>query len=222
MEHLHRWTAYSLQCFQNLKRIVCTAVVDEEKSYFVFAMKEFDEPLRRQTVGFVVTGNDDGASDTRSCRHGFVALWTATSRHFQSRNESTTLRAGSRAQRLKGSELKVFNALKHEFDQHGLDLSPDRAYSPASIAKAYLRKNGDRAAENDGSRAECRIRHTALPGVHLDFKSQYPPVNALLGKSVDAVLAQGFEDAEEVDVDRGAVFGKDQFERRMGLGTGIS
>lgn len=58
--------------------------------------------------------------------------------------------------------------------------------------------------------------------VHLDFKSQYPPVNALLGKSVDAVLLRAFEDAEEVDLDRGAIFGKGQFEGRMGLGTGMA
>jgi hypothetical protein len=32
------------------------------------------------------------------------------------------------------------------------------------------------------------------------------------------VLGQGFEDAEEVDLDRGAVFGKDLFEGRMARG----
>jgi hypothetical protein len=32
----------------------------------------------------------------------------------------------------------LLNAMKKEFDQHPIDLRPDKAYSPASIAKAYL------------------------------------------------------------------------------------
>ena len=32
-----------------------------------------------------------------------------------------------------------------------------------------------------GGRAECRIRHTAIPVVHTDFLSEYPTVNTLLG-----------------------------------------
>src|SRR5207253_1294623 len=31
-----------------------------------------------------------------------------------------------------------------------------------------------------GGRAECRIRHLAVPVVHLDFVSMYPTVNALM------------------------------------------
>jgi hypothetical protein len=34
------------------------------------------------------------------------------------------------------------NALKQEFDRYKLDLRPDQAYSPASLAKAHLRKMG--------------------------------------------------------------------------------
>jgi hypothetical protein len=92
---------------------------------------------------------------------------------------------------------RALNALKEEFDQHGLDLSPDRAYSPASMVKSYLAKMGLKTplAQFDvphklhgiamqayyGGRAECRVRHTAVPVVHTDFKSQYPTVNTLLG-----------------------------------------
>lgn len=92
--------------------------------------------------------------------------------------------------------LAALNALKQEFDQHGLDLRSDRAYSSASIAKAYLRKMGivppkikltvpDRVhgiamQAYYGGRAECRIRRTSVPVVHTDCKSQYPTVNALL------------------------------------------
>src|SRR5947209_8784579 len=36
----------------------------------------------------------------------------------------------------------VLNALKEEFDRHPIDLHPDKAVSPASIGKAYLRATG--------------------------------------------------------------------------------
>src|SRR5258707_4415037 len=76
-------------------------------------------------------------------------------------------------------------------------LQPDRAYSPASIAKAYLDAMGVIPPKDKfktahrvlgiamqayyGGRAECRIRHVQVPVVHTDFTSQYPSVNALLG-----------------------------------------
>ncbi|MBB5328427.1 DNA polymerase [Tunturiibacter gelidoferens] len=89
------------------------------------------------------------------------------------------------------------NALKQEFDRYELDLRPDQAYSPASLAKAHLRKmgvippkekfalsehiNGIAMQAYYGGRAECRIRKTTVPVAHTDFKSQYPTVNTLLG-----------------------------------------
>jgi hypothetical protein len=91
----------------------------------------------------------------------------------------------------------LLNAMKRDFDQHPFGLLPDRAYSPASIAKAYLdemdiarpQENLDVADKElgiamqayYGGRAECRIRKTPVPVVHTDFTSQYPTVNALLG-----------------------------------------
>lgn len=93
--------------------------------------------------------------------------------------------------------LAALNALKQEFDQHALDLRSDRAYSSASIAKAYLLKmglvpplvkfnvpnwiHGIAMQGYFGGRAESRIRGTSVPAVHTDFTSQYPTVNALLG-----------------------------------------
>ena len=38
--------------------------------------------------------------------------------------------------------LGLLNALKHEYELHPISLRPDRAYSPASIGKAYLRAMG--------------------------------------------------------------------------------
>jgi hypothetical protein len=91
----------------------------------------------------------------------------------------------------------LLNALKAEFDLHPIDLQPDRALSPASIAKAYLKRMGiipplkkfalppevQGAAMQAyyGGRAECRIRHTPVPVVHTDFLSEYPTVNTLMG-----------------------------------------
>jgi hypothetical protein len=89
-------------------------------------------------------------------------------------------------------------ALRRRFDAHGLKLDACKAYSPASIAKAYLRRLGvARPAKQfadlgrelygyamsgyHGGRAECRIRITPVPVVHTDFLSQYPTVSVLLG-----------------------------------------
>jgi len=91
----------------------------------------------------------------------------------------------------------LLNALRAEFDCHPIELKPERAYSPASIAKAYLMGmgvippsqkfhlspiiQGIAAQAYLGGRAECRIRRTIVPVVHTDFKSEYPTVNTLLG-----------------------------------------
>jgi hypothetical protein len=101
-----------------------------------------------------------------------------------------------------------------EFDRH--PISPDyrgkspgaagarsalqatKAYSPASVGKAYLRSMGINPvlerqpdfpldilgqcmAAFYGGRSECRIRNAAVPIVLLDFLSMYPTVNALMG-----------------------------------------
>jgi hypothetical protein len=91
----------------------------------------------------------------------------------------------------------LLNALRAEFDCHPIDLKPNSAYSPASIAKAYLRAMGvvppsrkfDFAPQIQGiatqayfgGRAEARIRRTVVPTVCTDFKSEYPTVNTLMG-----------------------------------------
>jgi DNA polymerase type B, organellar and viral len=92
---------------------------------------------------------------------------------------------------------RLLNAMMVEFNQNPIDLHPDKAYSSASIAKAYLKgMNIKRPKEHFrvpnkmlgiamqsyfGGRAECRIRKTPAPVIHTDFTSQYPTVNALLG-----------------------------------------
>jgi hypothetical protein len=72
-----------------------------------------------------------------------------------------------------------------------------KAFSPASLAKGYLRAMGVRPVlerQPDfprealgigmlsyfGGRAECHVRRLAVPVRYLDFRSMYPTVNALM------------------------------------------
>jgi hypothetical protein len=108
----------------------------------------------------------------------------------------------------------VLNSLKEEFDRHPIPLHPDKAISPASVGKAYLRAMGMvplkekfvvpdyiygiAAQSYFGGRAECKIRNTPLPVVLTDFSSQYPSINSLLGNP-DVLRAESlsFEDATD-------------------------
>ena len=91
----------------------------------------------------------------------------------------------------------LLNAAKQEFDLHPITPGPDRMFSPASVAKAYLEtlnilypstkvKDAEVAygiflQSYFGGRAECRIRNWEVPTCPVDFMSQYPTVNELLG-----------------------------------------
>jgi len=92
----------------------------------------------------------------------------------------------------------LFGKLLAEHRRHPIRLSPTKAYSPASVGKAYLRAMGvrprlDRQPDFPpevlgqgmvayyGGRAECRIRRTPVPVVYADFLSMYPTVNSLMG-----------------------------------------
>ncbi|MGH8945018.1 MAG: hypothetical protein ACRDVL_02580 [Acidimicrobiia bacterium] len=85
-----------------------------------------------------------------------------------------------------------------EYRRHPVDLQPTRAFSPATVGKAYLRAMGvipplekwpDFPPEvlgwamtaYFGGRAECRIRHVPIPVVTLDFLSMYTTVCSLFG-----------------------------------------
>jgi hypothetical protein len=111
----------------------------------------------------------------------------------------------------------LLNACKHEFDKHAdLDLKPWDAYSPASIAKAYLKAMGIERPEvkfavpNEklgpwmqsyfGGRSECRIRHEVMPVVPVDFTSEYPSCCANLGlfKLLTAERIEFVDDTENV------------------------
>jgi hypothetical protein len=93
---------------------------------------------------------------------------------------------------------ELYVKVMEDYRPHPISLQPTKAYSPASIGKAYLRAMGieprlKRQADFSpevlgysmvsyyGGRAECRIRKVPLPVVYLDFLSMYPTVNALMG-----------------------------------------
>ncbi len=90
----------------------------------------------------------------------------------------------------------LLNAVKQECDLHPISAGPDRLFSPASVAKAYLKDltisfPSEKVSDADhaygvfmqsyfGGRAECRVRNWEVPVCPVDFMSQYPTVNELL------------------------------------------
>jgi hypothetical protein len=87
--------------------------------------------------------------------------------------------------------------LLEEYAKHPITLQATRAYSPASIGKAYLRAMGIRpvlerqpdfpkeclghaASAFFGGRTSAHIRKVPVPVVYTDFLSMYPTVNSLM------------------------------------------
>jgi hypothetical protein len=110
---------------------------------------------------------------------------------------------------------QLLEAAKQEFDVHPLaELLPDKAYSPASLAKAYMREMNiirprDKFAISDeilgiamqayfGGRAEVHIRRTRVPVMRLDFVSQYCTVNTLL-RNWEVLTAASVEFSEAAE-----------------------
>jgi len=88
--------------------------------------------------------------------------------------------------------------LLEEYDKHPITLQATKAYSPASIGKAYLHAMGIKPvlvrqpefpkeylgyAESAffGGRTSAHIRKVPVPIVYTDFLSMYPTVNSLMG-----------------------------------------
>lgn len=87
--------------------------------------------------------------------------------------------------------------LLEEYDRHPIELQVTKAYSPASLGKAYLRAMGivpilQRQPDFPkeflgyaqsaffGGRASAHIRKIPVPVVYTDFLSMYPTVNSLM------------------------------------------
>jgi hypothetical protein len=96
---------------------------------------------------------------------------------------------------LATSELAV--KLLEEYDKHPINLQATKAYSPASIGKAYLRAMeippilerqprfpkqylGYAQSAFFGGRTSAHIRKVPVPVVYTDFLSMYPTVNSLM------------------------------------------
>ena len=92
---------------------------------------------------------------------------------------------------------ELASKLLEEYAKHPIDLQPTKAYSPASIGKAYLRAMGippilERQPDFSprilgyaqsaffGGRTSAHIRKFPVPVVYTDFRSMYPTVNSLM------------------------------------------
>lgn len=88
--------------------------------------------------------------------------------------------------------------MREEFDRHPIQLDPCKAFSPASVAKGYLRamgvtppavrarsippeQQGAGMSAYFGGRVECHIRLADVPVVYTDVLSMYPTCNTLMG-----------------------------------------
>jgi hypothetical protein len=95
---------------------------------------------------------------------------------------------------LATSELAI--KVLEEYDKHDIKLQETKAYSPASIGKAYLRRMGIKPTLQRqpnfpkaylghaqsaffGGRTSAHIRKVPVPVVYTDFLSMYPTVNSL-------------------------------------------
>ena len=112
------------------------------------------------------------------------------------------------------ASVALLNAELTEFDRHPIALQPERAISSASLGKAHLVAMGvtppmEKFKIPDpilgiamqayyGGRAECRIRRTAVPVAIVDFTSQYPTVNTLMGLW-DVLIAQDLRTEESTE-----------------------
>lgn len=148
--------------------------------------------LDLRTLGYALTG--ESYTLARACRafrasHGK----TTVKEHGRITNEYIEY---NRRDVLATSEL--LERLADEFDRHPVGLNPCKAFSPASMGKAYLKTlglvppfrqfvdlprelYGIAMSSYYGGRAECHIRKTPVPVVHTDFISMYPTVFSLLG-----------------------------------------
>jgi hypothetical protein len=96
---------------------------------------------------------------------------------------------------LATSELAI--KLLEEYDKHDIELQETKAYSPASIGKAYLRRMeikpilqrqpgfpkshlGYAQSAFFGGRTSAHIRKVSVPVAYTDFLSMYPTVNSLM------------------------------------------
>jgi hypothetical protein len=132
------------------------------------------------------------------------------SRSRKSRARVTKLVVESLLRDVTG-ELELLNRHTREVERHPVGLVPERCYSPATLAKAYLTEMGIKPPQpkfsipNDmngvamqaffAGRAECVIRRTPVPVTYVDFHAQFPGVSSLLNCR-EMLCAQSLEFAD--------------------------
>jgi hypothetical protein len=147
--------------------------------------------LDLRTLAFALT--DKGYTLEQACEDFSVEHpKTRVERHGEVTEEYVDY---NRRDVLATSELAA--KLLEEYDKHPISLQATRAYSPASIGKAYLREMGIRPVlerQHDfpkaylgyaqsaffGGRTSAHIRKVPVPVVYTDFLSMYPTVNSLM------------------------------------------
>lgn len=175
--------------------------------------------LMRAGKGAPIQGGDDGEGGRPVFRGRFLDLRTLV---FALTNESHSLASACRVFGVTHEKLtalvhgvvtpdyiaynrrdvlatqELYEKVMAEYARHPLTLDHTKAFSPASIAKAYLdamellppslkfhdfprELRGIAMTAYFGGRAEARIRKVIVPVVHCDFLSMYPTVNTLMG-----------------------------------------
>ena len=147
--------------------------------------------LDLRTLAFALT--DKGYSLEAACKTFGVEHGKQTAaRHGEVTEEYIDY---NRRDVLATSELAV--KLQGEYEKHPITLQATKAYSPASVGKAYLRAMGilpilERQPSFPkeylgyaqsaffGGRASAHIRKLVVPVVYTDFLSMYPTVNSLM------------------------------------------
>jgi hypothetical protein len=117
-------------------------------------------------------------------------------------------------------ELELLNRLKQEIARHPVHLVPERCYSSATLAKAYLSAMGIKSPQEKfripddingiamqalaAGRAECMIRRTPVPVTYLDFYAQFPAISDLLNCR-EILCAESLEFADFTAEARGMI-----------------
>lgn len=113
------------------------------------------------------------------------------------------------------STWELYRKVIAEYKKHPVELEPGKAYSPASIGKAYFRAMGIKPLVEKqpdfpqeilgyamqayyGGRAECHIRRVPTKVFHVDVTSMYPSV-FILQNLWSWVIANRFEIAEATE-----------------------
>jgi len=178
-----------------------TGRIDPDKSDLIPEGSETGEPekgykfrghfLDLRTLAFVLTDQSyslEFACEAFGVEHGKQKI----SHHGEITEEYIDY---NRRDVLATSELAA--KLLEEYNKHGLSLQVTKAYSPASIGKAYLREMGIEpilTRQPDfpkeylgyaqsaffGGRTSAHIRKVSVPVVYTDFLSMYPTVNSLM------------------------------------------